>query len=71
MIFLAKALRIAVFLMLVFVFGMTGFLWGNGGHSESPIGAIVGVLLAWPVSGIPLYWRRHKARSTSMEIALR
>lgn len=75
MIFLAKALRIAAFLVLAVVMGFGGaMLTGMAGPPATNygwFGLLVGVVLAWPVSGIPLYIRRHQARSTSMEMALR
>jgi hypothetical protein len=63
--------RVLVFLIFACVFGFTAFLTAQGGNHESPGGAFVAVVLSWPISGIPLYVRRYKARSTSMEMALR
>jgi hypothetical protein len=58
-----------------FVFAAFGVLVGclvNAGGDHGGIYFMLsGIVLAWPVSGIPIYCQRYKARSTSMEIALR
>jgi hypothetical protein len=47
----------------------------NGGPNAGDHGGVavmlLGIVLAWPISGIPIYWQRHQARSASMEMTLR
>lgn len=67
--------RVLAFLLLACVFGLSGaFMAGIDGppaHNHGIAGALLGLLLAWFVSGIPIYVRRYQARGTSMELTLR
>jgi hypothetical protein len=39
------------------------------GHGAAIL--LIGVCLAWPVSGLPVYYWRHRLRNASLEMALR
>jgi hypothetical protein len=59
--------RVVAFLLFAGTFGFFGaLLTGMGArpeHNNGWLGLLLGVALAWPVSGIPIYCRRHQARS--------
>ena len=62
--------RIVAFLIFAAVLGLLGGLMTAQPHSnEGAIGGIIGIALAWPMSGIPIYWHRRKARTTSVALA--
>lgn len=68
--------RVLAFLTFGAVLGFIGAMM-FGADARPPavniawLGVLLGFALAWPVSGIPIYVRRHQARDASMELALR
>lgn len=67
--------RVLAFLLLGVVFGLSGaFMAGIDGppaHNHGIAGALLGLVLAWILSGIPKYVHAHRARHASLELALR
>lgn len=67
--------RVVAFLLLAALFGLIGALLtgadGPPGTNHGWVGLLLGAALAWPVSGIPIYWHRHQARNTSLELTPR
>lgn len=57
--------RVLAFLALAVVLGMFGALLADSAVPAAPAhgtwGFVIGVLLAWPISGIPVYYRRSKS----------
>jgi len=54
--------RVVMFLALAAIFGLLGALFtgmdGPPAQNHAVIGILIGAALAWPVSGIPIYWLR-------------
>jgi hypothetical protein len=59
--------RVVMFLVLALCFGAAGGALMNNPHAANGgdpaiIGAILGFALAWPVSGLPVYYWRNEIR---------
>jgi hypothetical protein len=67
--------RVVAFLLFAGVLGLLGALMTGMAerpeHNNGWVGLLLGIALAWPVSGIPIYWFRHQARNASLEMSLR
>lgn len=63
--------RVVAFLLFAGAFGFFGVLLTGMEHNNGWLGLLLGIALAWPVSGIPVYWFRYQARNASPEMSLR
>lgn len=53
--------RVICFLAFAAIFGLAGALWfASINHDATFVGGILGAALAWPVSGIPIYYWRYR-----------
>jgi hypothetical protein len=57
--------RVLAFLVFAGLLGLGGGMALADSHAAAPgaFGAILGIALAWPVSGIPIYVRRAQIRA--------
>ena len=58
--------RIVAFLTLAVALGFSAGVWLDHpgyGDAAARLGLLAGIILAWPVSSIPVYHRRHVLRS--------
>ncbi|MES2340031.1 MAG: hypothetical protein V4537_18205, partial [Pseudomonadota bacterium] len=55
--------RVLAFLVLAVVLAAVGAVVAGDLEHPNLIGLLIGVALAWPVSGIPIYVRRAQAKA--------
>jgi hypothetical protein len=62
--------RVLAFIVLGALFGLAAAQAIGTGSAAGPrlLAVAIGIALAWPVAGIPIYWRRHRDRSLTQQI---
>jgi len=69
----ARVVMLIIFAALMAYSGAVLMVAGSGQPNPggAVFGAVLGAVLAWPVSGLPIYYWRSKVRQASLELALR